>query len=118
MINGYFIWDKISPINKNCTAEMAINSDVFFRNTENIVFFTNNDKPVEHADLDRLRFEMQLPKETSLDDVAIAYIEKKRIEEEESKKDQITLEKQANRIVELEQGQANTEYILMEGGLI
>lgn len=44
-----------------------------------------------------------------------------RIREEQNKQQEeetTTLEKQAVRIAELEQGQANTEYILMEGGLI
>lgn len=51
-------------------------------------------------------------------EVGEEYLRIKAEEEEKQKLEQITIEQQAEKIKELEQGQANTEYILMEGGLI
>lgn len=112
------IWDKKEKIN-GVSADYVLESHRIQENDE--IFLVVNDTTNKVTEIQNKltiadSFNID-PKLTALE-VGEEYL---RIREEQNKQQEeetATLEKQADRIVELEQGQANTEYILMEGGLI
>lgn len=112
------IWDKKEKIN-GVSADYVLESHRIQENDE--IFLVINDVTSKVTEIQNKLTIAGIynidPKLTTLE-VGEEYL---RIREEQNKQQEeetTTLEKQANRIAELEQGQANTEYILMEGGLI
>lgn len=115
MINGFFIWDKVSNINGN-KASVVLDSDESFKDNT-VVFFTNNNKPVVHALVENLRVELNMLNQTD-EEVCQLKLNKLIEESKNQEKEQIALEEQAKKISILEQGLANAEYSLMMGGLL
>lgn len=111
----YKIWDKKSNINGQ-NASYFLKEKMF---NEGDVFLVLNDYDTvtQIQSVNIIRANYNMPKELTSQEVAQKYIE---IIEEQNKQQEetTTLEKQAVRIAELEQGQANTEYVLMMGGLL
>nr|WP_312985530.1 hypothetical protein [Clostridioides sp.] len=112
------IWDKKEKIN-GVSADYVLESHRIQKNDE--IFLVINDVTSKVTEIQNKLTIAGIynidPNLTTLE-VGEEYLRIKAEEEEKQKLEQITIEQQAEKIKELEQGQANTEYILMEGGLI
>lgn len=95
MINNYFIWDKESPINGSSAKDVLASDSKFINNI--VVFFTENDKPNRHAFLCDIRLELNMQSETD-EEVCQAYLKKIQLAEENTQKEQVSLEEQAIKI--------------------
>lgn len=95
MINGFFIWDKVSNINGN-KASVVLDSDESFKDNT-VVFFTNNNKPVVHALVENLRVELNMLNQTD-EEVCQLKLNKLIEESKNQEKEQIALEEQAKKI--------------------
>lgn len=104
MINGFFIWDKVSSINGN-KASVVLDSDESFKDNT-VVFFTNNNKPVVHALVENLRVELNMLDQTD-EEVCQLKLNKLIEESKNQEKEQIALEEQAKKISILQEQNAN-----------
>ncbi|WP_195939254.1 CD1375 family protein [Romboutsia sp. 1001713B170131_170501_G6] len=105
MINGFFIWDKVSSINGN-KASVVLDSDKSFKDGT-VVFFTNNGRPTVHALVENLRVELNMLDQTD-EEVCQLKLNKLIEEFKSEQQEQITLEEQANKISILE-GEQETQ---------
>lgn len=112
------IWDKKEKIN-GVSADYVLESHRIQENDE--IFLVINDATSKVTEIQNKLTIAGIynidPNLTTLE-VGEEYLRIREEQNRQQEEEKTTLEKQAEKIKELEQGQANTEYILMEGGLI